>query len=96
MFNLEGFLAGLAAFFIIGLFHPVVIKLEYYYGKRFWWLLFLPGVFFALFSLWLSGLYSIMSGCIGFALFWSTAEIFMQHRRVLKGQAKKNPKREYK
>ena len=95
MLNFEGLLTGLAAFFIIGLFHPVIIKLEYHYGKKVWWILFVPGLFFTIFSVFLSDFYSIISGCLGFALFWSTVEIFMQHKRVLRGQAKKNPERRY-
>lgn len=93
--NFEGLLTGLAAFFIIGLFHPVVIKLEYHFGRKVWWALFIPGLFFSGFSLVLADIYSIISGCIGFALFWSTMEIFMQHKRVQKGQAKMNPRRNY-
>lgn len=95
MINYQGVLIGLAAFFIIGLFHPLVIKLEYRFGKKMWWVLFIPGIFFITLSLFLTQFFSIISGCLGFAFFWSTAEIFMQHERVLKGQAKRNPKRNY-
>jgi uncharacterized membrane protein YdcZ (DUF606 family) len=42
-FNWTGFLVGLAAFFMIGLFHPVVAKMEYHLGKGSWWMLFFPG-----------------------------------------------------
>jgi len=35
--HLEGLAVGLATFLIIGLFHPVVIKCEYYFGVRCWW-----------------------------------------------------------
>jgi predicted PurR-regulated permease PerM len=95
MLNYQGVLIGLAAFFIIGLFHPLVIRLEYRYGKRYWWLLFVPALFFTVLSLFLTQYYSIISGCLGFAFFWSTGEIFMQHERVLKGQARRNPDRDY-
>jgi hypothetical protein len=95
MLNFQGVLIGLAAFFIIGLFHPLVIGLEYRYGKKVWWLLFIPGILFIILSVFLTRFYSIISGCIGFAFFWSTWEIFMQHERVMKGQAKRNPGRDY-
>lgn len=36
--NLNGLLVGLATFLIIGLFHPLVIKAEYYLGVRCWWI----------------------------------------------------------
>ena len=32
--NYVGILIGLATFLIIGLFHPLVIKGEYYFGTR--------------------------------------------------------------
>ncbi len=34
-----GILLGAAVFLIIGIFHPIVIKMEYYFGKRSWWIL---------------------------------------------------------
>lgn len=30
----EGILIGICTFLIIGLFHPVVVKAEYYWGTR--------------------------------------------------------------
>ena len=41
---LAGPLIGLATFCIIGLFHPIVIKTEYYFGTRPWWVFLLLGV----------------------------------------------------
>ena len=40
--NFNGIIVGAATFLIIGLCHPLVIKMEYYWGKKSWWLLFLP------------------------------------------------------
>jgi hypothetical protein len=34
--NITGIIVGLATFLIIGLFHPIVIKAEYYLGVRCW------------------------------------------------------------
>ena len=34
----EGILIGICTFLIIGLFHPVVVKAEYYWGTRCWWI----------------------------------------------------------
>lgn len=93
--GIEGFLVGIAAFVIIGSFHPLVIKLEYYFGKRVWWILLIPGILFLIVSLFLNSILSIVFGVIGAGLLWSTLEIFWQHNRVLKGQSKKNPNREY-
>ena len=90
-----GLLLGLLSFLIIGVSHPIVIKLEYYRGKKSWWILFIIGIIFSVISLFLSDILSIIAGVIGFSFFWSTHEIFKQHNRVLKGQAKRNPGRKY-
>ena len=34
--NFTGLLVGLSTFIIIGLFHPLVIKAEYYIGVKSW------------------------------------------------------------
>ncbi|NPA36951.1 MAG: DUF4491 family protein [Chlorobi bacterium] len=93
--NWTGLLLGAVAFLIIGLCHPIVAKLEYYKGKQSWWMLFLPGLIFLFISLFSSRIISIITGIIAFSLFWSVIEIFKQHDRVLKGQARKNPNRTY-
>jgi hypothetical protein len=94
-FNWTGFLVGLAAFFMIGLFHPVVAKMEYHLGKGSWWMLFFPGLISLVLSFFLMPFWSIIMGCLAFSFFWSTLEIFMQHQRVIQGRAKRNPKRDY-
>lgn len=32
--NFTGILIGVITFFLIGLFHPIVIKAEYYFSKK--------------------------------------------------------------
>ncbi len=91
--NWQGFLIGLAAFIMIGVFHPIVAKMEYHLSKRSWWMLFFPGVACLAGSVFFSSLTSMLLGALAFSFFWSTLEIFMQHERVLKGRAKRNPKR---
>ncbi|MGM0530900.1 MAG: DUF4491 family protein [Bacteroidota bacterium] len=94
--NIEGFAIGLLAFIIIGLFHPIVIKVEYHFGKKVWPVFLFSGIVFAILSLFFENKFvSVIFGVLGFALFWSTLELFKQHQRVLKGQAKKNPHRSY-
>ena len=90
-----GILIGLGSFVITGICHPLVIKLEYYYGKKSWWWLLIPGIVCLVFSLFTTTLPSIFLGVCGFALFWSSVEIIKQHHRVLLGRAKKNPNRNY-
>lgn len=94
--HFEGFLIGLAAFLLIGVFHPVVIRVEYHFGKRVWPLFLIAGVAAIVISLFFQGrIPSVLFGVLGFALLWSTIELFKQHERVLKGRAKRNPKRSY-
>lgn len=93
--NYLGPLLGLVSFVTIGVFHPIVVKLEYYLGKKSWWMLALPGLIIVLVSLFMNEVVSILLGVLGFSLFWSAHEMFKQHNRVLRGQAKRNPKRNY-
>lgn len=93
--NWTGLLLGAVAFLIIGLCHPIVAKLEYHKGKGSWWILFFPGVIFMTLSFFVGKIVSVILGIIAFSLFWSVIEIFKQHKRVLKGQAKRNPNRKY-
>ena len=42
--NYEGILLGAGAFLCIGLFHPLVIKAEYYFGVKSWWAFLFVGL----------------------------------------------------
>ena len=72
--NLEGLAIGLATFLIIGVFHPLVIKGEYYMGQKCNWLFAGAGIIFLIFSLKLSGVASILCGVTAFSCFWSILE----------------------
>ncbi len=93
--NFEALLIGVVAFVTIGLFHPVVVKFEYHLGKKFWWVVFVPGLILIASSLFVRSYLSLILGIVGFGLMWTTVEVFLQHERVKKGQAKRNPKRSY-
>ncbi len=92
--NFFGFLTGLFSFIVIGLFHPVVIKLEYHFGKKIWWILFFPGVLLSVISLFfMNDTVSVLLGILGFALIWSARELIEQHKRVmLRGLERKHGK----
>lgn len=92
--NYTGIIIGFATFFIIGIFHPIVIKAEYYFGKQCWWTFAIGGVLFALGSL-LAGnvILSSLSGVTAFSCFWSILELFEQEKRVKKGWFPSNPGR---
>lgn len=93
-FNFSGVIIGVATFLIIGLFHPLVIKAEYYIGVKSWWLFLLLGVLSAIASLLVSHLIiSILFGVVAFSSFWSIGEVFQQKKRVEKVWFPANPKR---
>lgn len=90
--NFEGIVLGLAAFICIGMFHPIVIKAEYYIGTRCWWVFALVGIISAAASLFISNTYlSAMLGVFAFSCFWSILELFEQKKRVEKGWFPRNP-----
>lgn len=93
-FNYSGILIGVATFLIIGLFHPLVIKAEYYIGVKSWWFFLLLGIVAAVASLLIENLTaSVLLGVVAFSSFWSIGEVFEQRKRVEKGWFPKNPKR---
>ena len=48
--NFESIIIAAATFFIIGIFHPIVIKAEYYLGTKCWWMFALAGIIFIVLS----------------------------------------------
>ena len=94
--NLTGLLIGVCTFLIIGLFHPIVVKAEYYWGTRCWWIFLLLGVGGVVASLVThSTLLSTLFGVFAFSSFWTIKEVFEQEKRVQKGWFPRNPKRKY-
>lgn len=92
--HLEGLVVGLATFLIIGVFHPIVIKCEYYFGVRCWWWFLLLGIAMCVLSVVVDdSVLSILSGVVAFSSFWTIKEIFEQRERVRKGWFPANPKR---
>ena len=92
--NYIGLLIAIATFFTIGIFHPIVIKGEYHFGTRIWWIFLLVGLAFICASLFVSNtIASPILGVIGCSCFWSILELFEQQDRVLKGWFPMNPKR---
>ena len=89
-----GIIIGVATFLIIGLFHPLVIKAEYYIGVKSWWIFLLFGILSATASLLVENLIvSILLGVVAFSSFWSIGEVFQQKKRVEKGWFPENPKK---
>jgi hypothetical protein len=87
-----GIIIGVATFFIIGLFHPIVIKAEYYIGTRCWWVFALMGAVTVVAALFVENvLISTLLAVWGASSFWSIGELFEQRKRVERGWF---PKRE--
>ena len=94
--NFSGIILGLVSFICIGLFHPLVIKGEYYFGTRCWWAFAFTGVLMLITSLIVKNIYlSVIFGVISFSCFWSILELFEQEKRVKRGWFPKNPKKNY-
>ncbi len=90
----SGIIVGAAVFLSIGICHPAVIKMEYYFGKQSWWVWLLAGILFSVISLFTH--HQILSTIIGgfaFSCFWGIHEMFLQEKRVLRGWFPENPKR---
>ena len=90
--NFTGLLVGLSTFVIIGIFHPLVIKAEYYLGVRSWKLFAVAGVLFAIASVLVSHfILSTILGVVAFSSFWSILEVIHQRERVRKGWYPEGP-----
>ena len=89
-----GIIIGVATFLIIGLFHPIVIKTEYYFGVKCWWVFALMGVATVVASLLVENiLISTLLAVWGASSFWSIGELFEQRERVKRGWFPKREKR---
>ena len=95
-YHLLGLVIGVSTFLIIGLFHPIVVKVEYYWGTRYWWVFLLLGLLGVAGSLITDHvLFAALLGVFSFSSFWTIKEIFEQEERVRKGWFPKNPNRVY-
>lgn len=94
--NFTGLIIGIGSFLCIGLFHPLVIKAEYYFGVKSWWAFLIVGILGLAGSLFVKNdMVSILLGVFAFASLWGIGEVFKQKQRVEKGWFPKNPKRKY-
>lgn len=75
-YHLAGIVIGLCTFLVIGLFHPLVIKGEYYFGVRIWWAFLAVGIVCGFLAWWVDDLFwSVILGVTGFSSFWGIGEI---------------------
>lgn len=92
--HLLGITIGIATFLIIGIFHPVVVKCEYYFGVKCWWWFLVLGIAGCATAVFIDDvLWSSLAGVTAFSSFWTIKEIFEQRERVRKGWFPANPRR---
>lgn len=92
----KGIIIAISTFFIIGIFHPIVIKTEYRWGTRPWWIFMIVGILSVIGSLFIAEvLWSSILGVFGASSLWGIGELFEQKKRVEKGWFPMNPKRKY-
>ena len=90
-----GLIIAFGTFLIIGVFHPIVIKTEYYFGTGQWWVFLVLGIGAIIASLCIAQvILSSLLGVIGASCLWSIGELFEQKKRVDKGWFPKNKNRQ--
>ena len=95
--HLLGLVIGIATFFIIGLFHPIVVKAEYYWGTKCWWVFLFLAIAGVIGSVLVSNvLVSALCGVFAFSSLWTIKELFEQEERVKKGWFPANPNKKKK
>lgn len=93
-YHMLGVGIGVCTFLIIGLFHPIVIKSEYHFGVRCWWVFLLLGIALLAASVAVADVFwSSLLGVASFSSFWTILEVFEQRERVRKGWFPRNPRR---
>lgn len=71
-YHLGGIAIGICTFLIIGLFHPIVVKAEYYWGTRCWWIFLVLGIAGIIGTVLISDiLISSLLGVFSFSSFWT-------------------------
>lgn len=90
----NGIIIAVITFFTIGVFHPIVIKCEFYFSCKVWPVFAVLGCVFAACSLFIeNSILSSVFGVTGCSCFWTIKELFEQRERVRKGWFPANPNR---
>ena len=92
--NWTGIISGAAMIVLTGVFHPVVVKCEYYFSARVWPVFLVLGVLSLVVSAVVeNAAVSSVAGILGAILLWCIRELKEQEKRVANGWFPKNPKR---
>ncbi|MBO5780204.1 MAG: DUF4491 family protein [Muribaculaceae bacterium] len=90
----QGIIIAVCTFLVIGFFHPIVIKTEYHFGTRPWWIFLIVGIACVVGALFISNvMLSSILGVFGASSLWSIGELFEQKRRVERGWFPRKPSR---
>ena len=91
-----GIIIAICTFLTIGIWHPIVIKTEYYWGTRPWVVYLAVGIVCVAGALFIEDtLLSAVVGVFGASALWGIGELFEQKKRVEKGWFPMNPKRKH-
>ena len=89
-----GIIIATMTFLTIGVWHPIVIKTEYYWGTRAWLVYLFIGISCICAALFVANIYlSSFLGVFGASALWGIGELFAQKKRVEKGWFPMNPHR---
>ena len=92
--NYYGMVMGGVMILATGLGHVLVIKWEYYWGRKSWPGLLTIGSFLVVGSILTGNVFLSGSlGILGAVFLWSVYELFRQSKRVEQGLFRRNPKR---
>lgn len=81
-----GIIIAAMTFLTIGLWHPIVIKTEYYFGTRPWVIYLLVGISCCVAALFISNVYiSSFFGVFGASALWGIGELFSQKKTRREG-----------
>lgn len=80
--HFEGIFIGFFSFAVIGVFHPIVMKGEYYFSRRIWPLYLCAGIMLTVISCFIGHtVVSSVLSVLGFYCFWNIG----QHREIQEG-----------
>ena len=92
--NFNGIIVGVSVFLIIGICHPITIKMEYYWGRKSWMVFCAAGIILSVLSLFTKNMVlSTIIAAFAFSCFWGIHEVISQEMRVLRGWFPENPAR---
>lgn len=89
-YHVGGIVIGICTFLIIGFFHPVVVKAEYYWGTRCWWIFLLLGILALAGSVLVDNLLiASLLGVFSFSSFWTVRTARTGSERMVSDESSK-------